>query len=426
MSGSWIHVRSRVVGRLAATLAIACSTLTLASVALNLSPAPAGASSCGVALGAPQLEGALGSLAFVVPALPMVPGEACNATLAVTGTIVTPGGTRPTNVVGNGATTAVTVSFLPGEPGPDILWDWSPHCADPSSLSYDFFASSPVAGVTSAPISPVSPCSSFGNVTHSTLVAPIVLVTNPESYVAMAGTDGNFGYWLLQRGGGIIRALGNANNAGMPFGNLSAVGVANAGGGGYWVTDADGDVFAYGGAPFFGSLGGIPLNAPIVGIAATPNHGGYWLAAADGGVYAFGDAAFYGSAPGVLPPGASLNQPVVGIAGSQDGKGYWLVASDGGVFSFGDAHFWGSMGGTRLNKPVVGMAQNTLGGYWLVASDGGVFSFDGAFKGSLGSITLNAPVTGMAATDDGLGYWMVAADGGAFAFGDAPFWGSAS
>ena len=103
-----------------------------------------------------------------------------------------------------------------------------------------------------------------------------------------------------------------------------------------------------------------------------------------------------------------------------------MVAADGGVFTFGDAHFWGSMGGTPLNKPVVGMAQNTLGGYWLVGSDGGVFSFDAAFKGSLGSLVLNAPVTGMAGTSDGLGYWMATADGGAFAFGDAPFWGSAA
>ncbi len=96
------------------------------------------------------------------------------------------------------------------------------------------------------------------------------------------------------------------------------------------------------------------------------------------------------------------------------------------MFTFGDAHFWGSMGGTHLNKPVVGMAQNTLGGYWLVAGDGGVFSFDATFQGSLGSIVLNAPVTGMAGTNDGRGYWMVTADGGAFAFGDAPFWGSAA
>jgi hypothetical protein len=101
-----------------------------------------------------------------------------------------------------------------------------------------------------------------------------------------------------------------------------------------------------------------------------------------------------------------------------------MVASDGGIFSFGDAHFWGSMGGTPLNKPVVGMAANNTGGYWLVASDGGVFSFHATFYGSLGGIPLVSPVTGMAVTSDAGGYWMVAGDGGVFAFGDAPFWGS--
>jgi hypothetical protein len=36
---------------------------------------------------------------------------------------------------------------------------------------------------------------------------------------------------------------------------------------------------------------------------------GYLLAASDGGIFAFGDATFYGSQGGV-----PLNQPVVGIA----------------------------------------------------------------------------------------------------------------
>jgi hypothetical protein len=48
-----------------------------------------------------------------------------------------------------------------------------------------------------------------------------------------------------------------------------------------------------------------------VGEAATPDGKGYWLVAADGGVFSFGDAAFYGS-----EGGAQLRGPVVGLASS--------------------------------------------------------------------------------------------------------------
>jgi hypothetical protein len=54
--------------------------------------------------------------------------------------------------------------------------------------------------------------------------------------------------------------------------------------------------------------------------------------------------------------GTRLNAPVVGISATPNGTGYWLAAKDGGVFSFGTAPFEGSMGGTRLNAPVVGIA----------------------------------------------------------------------
>jgi SpoIID/LytB domain protein len=191
--------------------------------------------------------------------------------------------------------------------------------------------------------------------------------------------------------------------------------------GGYWMAAADGGVFAFGNAGFDGSMGGTHLNAPVVGIAATPDAGGYWLAAGDGGIFSFGDAGFHGSMGGTR-----LNDPVVGVAATTDGAGYWEVASDGGIFSFGDAGFHGSMGGTRLNDPVVGMAVTPDGaGYWEVASDGGIFSFgDAGFHGSLGATHLNAPVVGMAAAPDGGGYWLVAADGGVFAFGDAGYEGS--
>jgi hypothetical protein len=190
---------------------------------------------------------------------------------------------------------------------------------------------------------------------------------------------------------------------------------------GYWEVASDGGVFSFGSARFYGSMGGTELNAPIVGIAATPDGRGYWLVASDGGVFSFGDAGFWGSMGGT-----QLNAPIVGMAASADGRGYWLVASDGGVFSFGDAGFWGSMGGTQLNAPIVGMAANNFnGGYWLVAADGGVFSFGNAqFYGSMGGTQLNAPMVGMGAALDGGGYWLVAADGGVFTFRDAQFSGS--
>ena len=231
---------------------------------------------------------------------------------------------------------------------------------------------------------------------------------------------------------------------------------------GYWLVASDGGIFSEGGAPFTGSTGGMPLNKPIVGMAATPDGKGYWLVASDGGIFNYGDAAFEGSAgaaaqqahrghgrhprrQGLLAGGVRrrglqlrrrpfygsagampLNKPIVGMAATPDGKGYWLVASDGGIFSYGDAQFYGSTGGAPLNKPIVGMAATPDGkGYWLVASDGGIFSYgDAGFYGSTGGTPLNKPIVGMAATPDGKGYWLVASDGGIFNYGDAAFYGS--
>jgi len=78
---------------------------------------------------------------------------------------------------------------------------------------------------------------------------------------------------------------------------------------------------------------------------------GCWLVASDGGIFTFGGTAFFGSTGGM-----ALNKPIVGMAATADGAGYWLVASDGGIFAFGDAAFFGSIGNITLNKPIVGMA----------------------------------------------------------------------
>ena len=85
--------------------------------------------------------------------------------------------------------------------------------------------------------------------------------------------------------------------------------------------------------------------------------------------------------------------------GAVQTQAYVMAGSDGGIFNFGTAGFFGSMGGTPLNKPVVGIAASPGGlGYWEVASDGGVFSFGGAdFQGSMGGTTLNKPIVGIGA-----------------------------
>ncbi len=240
-------------------------------------------------------------------------------------------------------------------------------------------------------------------------------------------TDPTDGYYLFGQQGEIT-GFGNDNYLsylnGAQYYNLNApiVGMApTPDGGGYWMVGSDGGVFSSGDAGFFGSTGSIHLNQPVVGMVATPDAGGYWFVASDGGIFAYGDAGFYGSRGG-----HRLNKPIVGMAATPDGKGYWLVASDGGIFSYGDAGFYGSRGGQPLNKPIVGMAATPDGkGYWLVASDGGIFSYgDASFYGSNGAIHLNAPIVGMTATPDGTGYWFTASDGGVFNYGSAGFAGS--
>ena len=190
---------------------------------------------------------------------------------------------------------------------------------------------------------------------------------------------------------------------------------------GYWTATRTGDVLPFGKAVSYGSMTGRTLNAPIVGMAATPTGRGYWLLGGDGGIFTFGDAHFFGSTGAM-----KLNQPIVALQPTATGQGYWLVAKDGGIFTFGDALFWGSTGGMKLNKPVVGMAATPRGlGYWLVATDGGVFAFgDATFHGSTGAMKLNQPIMAMAATrKSGAGYWLTAKDGGVFAF-DVPYRGS--
>ena len=64
--------------------------------------------------------------------------------------------------------------------------------------------------------------------------------------------------------------------------------------------------------------------------------------------------------------GLPLNAPMVGMEANPDGTGYWTVASDGGVFSFGDAPFLGSEPGQPADAPIVGIAATPVPGTVVV------------------------------------------------------------
>ena len=168
-----------------------------------------------------------------------------------------------------------------------------------------------------------------------------------------------------------------------------------------------GSVTGFGDATSYGAPTGSQLNAPVAGMAPTPNGKGYWLVGADGGVFTYGNAGFYGS-----EGGSGVRTPFVGIAPTSDGHGYWVANDRGNVYPFGDAAQLGGPG--RLAAPIVGVAAvpNSVG-YWLVGADGGVFSFGSArFYGSMGAAPASSrtPVVAMASTPDGGGYWLATSD----------------
>ncbi len=225
--------------------------------------------------------------------------------------------TQPTNQTTSAGTTTTFTAAASGSPTPTVQWQVSTNGGSTWSN---------ISGATSdSYTTPATTASDNGNqyqAVFSNAAGPVA-TTNPATLTVLAPST--TGYRLVASNGA-VSTFGNAGN--------------------------------------YGSEAGQPLNAPIVGIAATPDNKGYWLVGADGGIFTFGDAGYFGS-----EGGQHLNQSIVGIAATPDGKGYWLVAADGGIFTFGDAAFYGSEGGQHLNQPIVGMAATPDGkGYWLVAA----------------------------------------------------------
>ncbi len=147
---------------------------------------------------------------------------------------------------------------------------------------------------------------------------------------------------------------------------------------------------------------GVPALAgvDIPFVASFPGRG-YWLVAADGGIFSFGDASFFGSTGRIRcstsPSWAWPRRPTV--------AGYWLVASDGGIFSFGDAAFFGSTGAMPSTSPSWAWPRPPTAratGWWrpTAASSPSVTPPSSARPVQL---MLNKPIVGMASTPDGRG-----------------------
>jgi hypothetical protein len=146
---------------------------------------------------------------------------------------------------------------------------------------------------------PYGDAHSFGDLSGSRLNGGIV---------ASVATPTGKGYFMVGADGGIF-AFGDAvfrGSTGAKVLNAPIVGIApTKDNRGYWLVATDGGVFAFN-APFLGSMGAVRLNQPVRGLVAYGN--GYLMAAADGGVFNFSDQKFLGSLAGL-----QLSAPIIGV-----------------------------------------------------------------------------------------------------------------
>jgi hypothetical protein len=259
-------------------------------------------------------------------------------------------------------------------------------------------------------------------------------------------------------------------NLNAPPVGIAASSTSTSAGTGYWIAASDGGVFAEGNATFYGSMGGQPLSAPIVGIAANPLRTGYYLVGADGAVYAFnapyhggvnnagsgggtalipgnrivgmavdpanggydlvdnqGHIYGFGGAPyfDVISWASPSNKQITSISFSSSGNGFYALTNDGVVLSFGDVAGQGAS--TIVGAPVGIFREPGTNGFVLTTQSGCTYAYSGAqYYGGMCGKALNGSIVGLTVTPDGKGYWLVGSDGGVFAFGDATYAGSVS
>lgn len=291
-------------------------------------------------------------------------------------------------------------------------------------LSCVVAASALVGGIAAPPaIAATQPPSgtSSGNLT-------IVPASGQPASVVDNGNSGHGSVGNASYGFGLNAPRGtSASTTGAPASVASIVGIASSGANGYWEVATNGGVFSFN-APSYGSAGGQSLNAPMVGMAATPSGGGYWLVGADGGVFAYGNAGYYGSIPGI---GGSGGSQTVAILPSLDGKGYREVTANGSVYDFGDAVYRGSLTGLGIKVNDVVSAARYGNGYCVLEANGWVHCWTSAGLVVATIVVPNVdiytdPATSIAVDSTSNGFWVTTRTGAVYAYGTAAYEGGLS
>lgn len=189
--------------------------------------------------------------------------------------------------------------------------------------------------------------------------------------VGMVSSADGKGYFMVASDGGVF-AFGDATFSGSCPGSGGCSGAAVAvvptlmTGSGYWLMTATGHVYGFG-VPSYGEPG--PQSSPITSASVTDDrvgsdyaYGGYYILDANGQVFAYGtsanganrqiEAVPPGQAGGINPATA-ISTMVYGPFGPDDGN--WVATANGGVFAFGGVPNYGGMSGTKLNGSIIAM-----------------------------------------------------------------------
>jgi hypothetical protein len=262
---------------------------------------------------------------------------------------------------------------------------------------------------------------------------------------------------------GLIASLGNGlaptkAQAAVVMADATAPPVAIAaqpGKAGYTLLDANGNVYAFGGNDFFGSVAARDRVAPFVSMSYTPTGRGYALMDNQGHVYNFGDSYHRGGTPGgaALPfvsiaykPGTmgytimdsvghiynygtdylsgphDYSQTYTAFAYTPSGNGYTLMTRQGHIYAYGEAqHRGGFPGGTTLPMRGLAYRPGTLD-YTELDAVGNTYNYRGPWIG--GSPTGHrSGFVGLVYTPSGNGIAMADSVGNVYNYGDSQYAG---